>query len=250
VQNQSVTGIHRELAAAILAVPLALAGCAGEPPSPSPSLSASASASSSSTTSTTASAVSDGKHYSVTTTSIGGTTLDRNGTWKAKFGQLAGGDPAVVEAFNGASQAAVHRQVARATADTREATTSWHLESNGQVTFRRVAITQLINGALGDGAHPTTYIGTVVIDSRTAKPITLADLFSDEPAGLQRLSEQTKLGVAPTDANFANWIPTADGIEIHFAQDQPGVQPAQTVTVPWPALNDVLAPGMVQLAQD
>jgi hypothetical protein len=190
--------------------------------------------------------VSNGQHYSVTTTSIGGTTLDRNGTWKAKFGQLAGGDPAVVEAFNGASQAAVHRQVDRATADTREATTSWHLESNGEVTFRRVAITQLINGALGDGAHPTTYTGTVVIDSRTAKPITIADLFSDEQAGLQRLSEQTKFGVAPTEANFANWIPTADGVEIHLAQDQL----PQTITVPWPTLNDVLAPGMVQLAQD
>jgi hypothetical protein len=236
VQNQRVTGIHRELAAAILAVPLALAGCAGEPPSPS----SSSSASSSSTTSTTASAVSDGKHYSVTTTSIGGTTLDRNGTWKAKFGQLAGGDPAVVEVFNGASQAAVHRQVDRATADTREATTSWHLESNGQVTFRRVAITQLINGALGGGAHPTTYIDTVVIDSRTAKPITLADLFSDEQAGLQRLSEQTKL--APTEANFANWIPTADGVEIYRLP--------QVITVPWSALNDVLAPGMAGLAQN
>ena len=184
--------------------------------------------------------MSDGKHYSVTTTSIGGTTLDRNGTWKAKFGQLAGGDPAVVEAFNGASQAAVHRQVDRATADTREATTSWHLESNGQVTFRRVAITQLINGALGGGAHPTTYIDTVVIDSRTAKPITLADLFSDEQAGLQRLSEQTKL--APTEANFANWIPTADGVEIYRLP--------QVLTVPWSALNDVLAPGMAGLAQN
>lgn len=236
MQNQRVTGIHRELAAAILAVPLALAGCAGEPPSPG----SSSSASSSSTTSTTASAVSDGKHYSVTTTSIGGITLDRNGTWKAKFGQLAGGDPAVVEAFNGASQAAVHGQVGRATADTREATTSWHLESNGQVTFRRVAITQLINGALGGGAHPATYVDTVVIDSRTAKPITLADLFSDEQAGLQRLSEQTKL--APTEANFANWIPTADGVEIYRLP--------QVITVPWPAVNDVLAPGMVGLAQN
>jgi hypothetical protein len=193
--------------------------------------------------------VSNGQHYSVTTTSIGGITLDRNGIWRAKFGQLAGGDPAVVEAFNGASQAAVHGQVSQATADTRAGATSWHLDSSGQVTFRRVAITQLINGTLGYGAHPTTYIGTVVIDSRTAKSITLADLFSDEQAGLQRLSEQTKLGVAPTEANFANWIPTAEGVEIHFAQGKPGDRPPQTITVPWPALNDVLAPGMVELAQ-
>jgi hypothetical protein len=37
-----------------------------------------------------------------------------------------------------------------------------------------------MEGALGHGAHPTTYVGTVVIDGRAAKPITLADLFSDE----------------------------------------------------------------------
>ena len=74
--------------------------------------------------------------------------------------------------------------------------------------------------------------------------------MSDEHAGLQRLSEQTRLGIAPTVANFANWIPTADGVEIHFAKDEPGVQLPQIITVPWPALNDVLAPGMVELAQD
>jgi hypothetical protein len=140
----------------------------------------------------------------------------------------------------------VHRQVDRATADTREGTTSWHLESSGQVTFRRVAIAQLINGILGYGAHPSNYIGTVVIDSRTAKPITLADLFSDEQAGLQRLSEQTKLDVAPIEASFANWIPTADGVEIHFAGDRPGVEQPRVITVESPALNDVLAPGMVE----
>jgi len=167
-------------------------------------------------------------------------TLDRNGTWQAEFGQLAGGDPAVVEAFNGASQAAVHRQVDEATADTRDGTTSWRLESRGQVSFRRIAIAQRINGTLDYGAHPSTYVGTVVIDSRNAKPITLADLFADERAGLQRLSEQTTL--APVEKNFANWIPTADGIEIHGLP--------QTVTVAWAALTDVLAPGMVELAQN
>jgi hypothetical protein len=232
VQNQRVTGIHRALAAALLAAPLALSGCGGEPATPRPS----------STTSVTASAptTSNGQRYSVTRTSIEGTTLDRNGTWQAEFGQLAGGDPAVVEAFNGASQAAVHGQVDRATADTREGTTSWHLESSGNVSFRRIAITQLINGTLDYGPQPTTYISTIVIDNRSAKPITLADLFSDEHAGLQRLSERTKL--APVETSFADWIPTADGIEIHRLP--------QTITVPWPALNDVLAPGMVELAQD
>jgi len=221
----------RALAAALLAAPIVLSGCAGETPAPRPSLTISATA--------PAPTESNGQRYSVTRTSIEGMTLDRNGTWQAEFGQLAGGDLAVVEAFNGASQAAVHGQVDEATADTRRDTTSWHLESSGQVSFRRIAIAQLINGTLGHGAHPRTYLSTVVIDSRSAKPITLTDLFSDEQAGLQRLSEQTRL--APVEKNFANWIPVADGIEIHRLP--------QTVTVPWAALTDVLAPGMVELAQ-
>jgi hypothetical protein len=41
-------------------------------------------------------------------------------------------------------------------------------------------------------------------------------------------------------------MPTADGVEIHLVQDQ---RP-QVITVPWPALSDVLAPGMADVAQN
>ena len=109
-------------------------------------------------------------------------------------------------------------------------------------------------------AHPSSYVSTVVIDSRSAKPITLADLFTDKQAGLNRLSEQTKAllpgvsgvgptpmadepGNAPTEANFANWIPTPDGLEIHFA-DYQFFHGTPTITVPWSALDGLLAPGM------
>jgi hypothetical protein len=131
----------------------------------------------------------------------------------------------------------------------------WNLEIEGNVTFRGVAIAQLVIGTAYYGAVPTITPTAIVIDSRTAQPITLADLFVDEQAGLQRLSEQTKLivgvpdqdGTAPVAENFANWIPTAEGMEIHIAPYQFGVRMAEIITVPWPALSDLLAPHMADL---
>ncbi len=89
-----------------------------------------------------------------------------------------------------------------------------------------VAIAEVIAGIYSpeQAAHPTNYVSTVVIDSRTAKPITLDDLFLNEQSGLNRLPEQTKLifpqvygdgpvpmpdepGSKPIPENFASWIP-------------------------------------------
>lgn len=127
------------------------------------------------------------------------------------------------------------------------------------MTFRGDAIAQLVISTAYYGAVPTITPTAIVFDSRTAQPITLADLFADEQAGLQRLSEQTDLqfgkthsyreGWAPKPENFANWIPTADGMEIHFAPYQFGVRTADTITVPWSALTDLLAPDMMGVVQ-
>jgi hypothetical protein len=97
-----------------------------------------------------------------------------------------------------------------------------------------------------------------VIDSRNAAPITLGGLFLDEQAGLNRFSEQTKLllpaesgqpagsfdnepGAAPTEANFANWIPTPAGVELHF-DDYQFFHGTPVITVPWQALDGLLRP--------
>ena len=48
--------------------------------------------------------------------------------------------------------------------------------------------------------------------------------------------------------NFANWIPTAAGIELHFADGQFG-HGSPVITVPWSALLDVLASDMTALSQ-
>jgi hypothetical protein len=207
---------------------------------------------------------SNGTSYGVTTTSIDGYSPDGLGTWKATRVQLIGGDPAVARAFNDASQVVVRGQLARAVSGTREGTTPWSFEANGQVTFRSIVIGQVITSALYFGAHPSSEAGTVVIDSRTARPVLIGDVFADERAGLARLSEQTKIimpkvngwkgtmpdepGNAPVRENFDNWVPTPDGMELHFPAQQFGMGIAETITVPWPDLTDLLAPDMANIA--
>ena len=80
------------------------------------------------------------------------------------------------------------------------------------------------------------------------------------------LSEQTKVifpkvyggtqgpmgdeqGNRPIAETFANWTPTAAGIELHFADYQFG-HGLPVITVPWSALTDVLAPDMTALTHD
>jgi len=209
---------------------------------------------------------SNGKTYVVNPTSLNGSTPDLRGTWRATRQQLSGGDPAVAEAFNGASHGVVRGQIARALDGVDEGSSPWDFESAGQVTFRDIVIAQVITGTLYWGSKTTSFVGTVVIDTRTAKPVTFAGLFANERAGLERLSKQTKIivpkangwagmvmpdvpGNAPTAANFANWIPTVDGMEIFFPDNQFGIAPAQTITVPWRELVDVLSPRMAGLAK-
>jgi hypothetical protein len=202
--------------------------------------------------------VSGGHTYAVAAASNDGRSSDGRGSWRVGYLTLSGGDHRVADAFNSASAASAAGQLASTTEGAADGTTPWRFESEGQVTFRPIAIAQLITGSLAYGAHPTSYIGTVVIDSRTARVITLAELFDDDAAGLARLSEQSRsllardglesgsdvTGLAPTEANFANWIPTPNGLEVHFTEYQLGTRYAPTVLVPWTALTDVLAPGM------
>src|ERR1700722_5149481 len=216
------------------------------------------------------SGVSNGQSYIVTAAANDGATPDGHGHWHVHTGQLtgqnAGGDPAVVTAFNSASDASAQGLLDHSRADARPAWWDWTFDVKPTVTFRPTAIAELLVGTYysAQAAHPVNYVSTIVIDSRTAQPITLKALFSNEPHGLQRLSEQTKLiwptayghggnepmpderGNQPREENFANWIPTATGIEIHFADSQFG-HGLPVITIPWTALADVLAPDMTAL---
>jgi hypothetical protein len=214
------------------------------------------------------SGVSNGHSYLVLADTTDAKTADGHGHWHIRAGQLTGqdgkGDPAVIKAFNTASTACANRLLDEAHADA-AAASDWDIEVRPTVTFRPTAISELLVGVYyaHQAAHPVNYIHTIVIDSRTAQPISLNTLFNNESRGLQRLSEQTRLlwaqasppagapapdepGLAPREENFANWIPTAAGIEIHFRDYQFG-HGLPVVTIPWTALNDVLSPTMTAL---
>ncbi|WP_422746901.1 RsiV family protein [Mycobacterium sp. WMMD1722] len=205
--------------------------------------------------------VSNGTLYTVTQRTSDGATADGTGTWWLTVNTIAGGDGAVADAFNRASEASAQGQLDEARAG---ATTdgTWSFDTNPRIQFGAASVAQLISGLFNavPSAHPVNYVSTVVIDSRTAAPITLRALFIDEQAGLNRLAEQTKIllpaesgqppgtfdddpGAAPVEANFANWIPTPAGLEIHF-DDYQFFHGTPVITVPWPALEDVLSPQM------
>ena len=188
--------------------------------------------------------------------------------WTLKTKTISGGDPKVADAFNNAVHASAQHQLDGITRDADpDPTRPWTFETNPRIFFGAASVSELIDGLFmaEHAAHPTSVVSTVVIDSRSASPITLKDLFADEQKGLDRLSQQTKMllpavmgstttpmadepGTAPTEDNFANWIPTPEGMQINFKDYQFG-HGTPVLTVPWPALDDVLAPGMETLRQ-
>ena len=199
-----------------------------------------------------------------------GATPDGHGTWTLKVDTISGGDPKVADTFNKAVQASAQQQLdgAKRNADP---SAIWDFETPPQIFFSSASISELLEGVYyaQKAAHSIDTVSTVVIDSRSATPITLKDLFTNEQAGLDRLSQQTKQlfpavvgrpapmaddpGNAPVEANFANWIPTPQGMQIsfndeQFTRDAPphGLPP---LTIPWSALDDLLAPGMTALRQ-
>lgn len=191
--------------------------------------------------------VSNGRTYTVTMTSLDGATSDNLGHWRVQAAQISGGDPAVVEAFNIASQSSADREIDAARTEA-EPENTWDFTSETRTTFRSIAVGQVISGTWSAerAARVVRYVSTVVIDSRTGRPIELADLFTNLQDGVNRLSQHTD-GIPPRPENFTNWVPTADGIQVHFASAQWFWPPA--ITVPWSALTDVLAPTMAGLAQ-
>lgn len=238
----------------------ALVGCGSSHSEPTASSSPSTSAASSADT---ARGTSNGQTYTVTPTKTEGTTSDGNGKWTLVVDLVSGGDKNVADAVNRAVKASATDQLESFKRDAGSNGT-WNFDTEPSLHFGGAAIAELITGTYmhADAAHPLLSTGTVVVDSRSAKPITLGDLFTDKDAGLKQLSEQSKLllpavlsipapmgdepGNAPTEANFTNWIPTPAGMEIHFADYQFG-HGRPVVTVPWPALDGLLAPGMEDL---
>ena len=242
----------------------ALVACGGSAAGPSTSAGSGATTTSASAAADTG--VSNGQTYTVTRSTTGDATPDGTGRWTLTVDTISGGDAKVADTFNRAVRASAQGQLDPVKRDAGNDGT-WSFDTKPEIFFGSAAVSELIRGLYVHvpSAHPTSYVSTVVIDSRSATPITLKDLFSDEQAGLNRLSQQTKKllpavmgagespmpdapGNAPVEANFANWIPTPSGLEIHFA-DYQFAHGLPVLTVPWSALDDLLAPGMAALRQ-
>ncbi|MFZ2176882.1 MAG: RsiV family protein [Rhodococcus sp. (in: high G+C Gram-positive bacteria)] len=176
--------------------------------------------------------------------------------------QIAGGNPAVTAEFNESMRTALQDQIDGYGTD---AFTLHSQENSVAHIGERVVSGLLVTSwnANPPGAHPTPIVATVVINADDASPITLSDLFPDLPAGLRRLSEQSALllpgtvagpeyertGIEPVEKNFANWLATPAGMEIHFDDYQVGPHAIGlvTVTVPWDALADVINPALADV---
>ncbi|WP_345353217.1 RsiV family protein [Rhodococcus olei] len=175
--------------------------------------------------------------------------------------QVEGGDPAVAAEFNESIRAALQDQIDGSAGE------RFTLQSGNESTVAHIG-SRVLSGLLvtswnadPPGAHPTPLVATVVIDADSAQPITLNTLFPNLQAGLDRLSEESarllpataagpefeRSGIEPTRQNFANWVATPAGMEIHFTDYQVGPHAIGlvVVTVPWNRLADVMAPAMV-----
>lgn len=175
---------------------------------------------------------------------------------KVSIPTLSGGDPAVTKRFN-ESMKASRTGMPLASEETSV--------SDGELPGGyRSGVTRIGAGAVagrivllwyGKGAaHPNRSLGTVVIATTTATPITVDDLYRDRSAALERLRsllpelEATKR-VDPADVtgtDFADtWLPTSAGLEVyvpvaHAAGDY------VPVMVPWARIAAQLRPGMLE----
>lgn len=203
----------------------------------------------------------EGGGYRTVPASIAGTSPDGLGTWSVQYQRIEGGDPNVAAAINGIIDAEARGQVATYEPSATK-TNVWTFHSTGVPYFRPITISEVFTGEYNTDMPnmPFHAVATRVFDSRSGVLITWDNLFTDKRAGLARLSEQTQAilptvyaaprqtgvwqfgsEVAPIDVNFKYWIPTAEGIELHFPDYQFG-RGVAVITVPWGAVADLINP--------
>ncbi|TQC46933.1 DUF3298 domain-containing protein [Rhodococcus sp. WS4] len=252
-----MSGIRRSgRAAAFVAIVLALAACSDQTGTAvsEPSTTTTVSAGEQATTEAPTPA---SVPYTETSLQVTGST-GRVG-YDVIIPQIEGGNPAVTAEFNESMHVALQDQIDGWGTDSFTLSTQEHSVAHiGEHVISGLLVTSW--NADPPGAHPTPIVATVVVNADTAAPITLGDLFPDLPAGLQTLSDQSalllpdtvagpdfeRIGIEPTEANFANWLATPAGMEIHFNDYQVGPHAVGlvTVTVPWDALADVIDPDL------
>jgi hypothetical protein len=191
--------------------------------------------------------------YNATSRNASGT--DGTVTYDVTMPAVTGPNQAVVDAFNNTVDASFHQQITALQNDSIPA--EWTLTTNqnqqavwlGNNTVSGLWVTRVDTP---HEAHGSYHVATFVINKTTAQPVMLADVFGDFGLALQRLSQNatTQLsaklgdgfrpdGVAPAAENFANWVPTSDGIELHFDDYQVGPHGLLAITVPWAVFDGI-----------
>jgi hypothetical protein len=205
---------------------------------------------------------SNGVTYAVVPDVRAGVSPNGLGDWTVNYEKVAGGSPAIMDPINRILDDEANGQVWLYAASASK-TSPWTFRSQGTLLFRPMTISALFTGqynAIELPNMPVEAVATRVFDSRSGIQIVWENLFVDRQAGLARLSELTKkilpaayptpplggwaeygVGMAPLERNFRFWIPTADGIELHFPEGQFGRE-VRSITVPWPAVIDLIAP--------
>jgi len=251
----SMTPAPSLIAAAALTV-ATLAGCTPAPPKPT-TTTASITTTTSTTTTTSAAngapPAAETHGYTITSITLPGSPPGTSVT----VPQLAGGDPAVTARFNAAMQAS-RAGMPQPSDDTSV--------SDGELPGGfRSGVTRIGSGVVagrivllwyGKGAaHPNQSLGTVVIATRTATPVTVNDLYQAPAAALARLrmllpqldtsgrlNEQWLSG----DDIDVNWLPTPSGLQVYVPVAH-ALGDYVPVTVPWDRIADLLRPGMLEV---
>jgi hypothetical protein len=191
---------------------------------------------------------------------ISGNSPDQLGTWTVHYQRVDGGDPLVADQINDQLDAEANREVQQATWDGSKKR-PWTFDADGTLHAGSTTVSEVFVGQYDtDEQHmPIQSVASVVCDTRSAVPVTWDNLFVDKQAGLTRLGDATEAALAdvappdhvrdwrrqgqfaPVDVNFKAWIPTAQGIELHFPEFQFGGA-LKVVTVPWATVTDQIRP--------
>jgi hypothetical protein len=180
----------------------------------------------------------------------------RSGTvsWRVRVPRFSGA-PVATE-INKRIRAAVQDQIDRAKREGRsDDGDQRRLEGEGTVVTndgRTAQVTVTYSDYLDGTAHPTNYVSTTVVDVTRAQPIRLTQVFRNPTGAYRKLKPEIlkaageesatidQAGLAPKQANWANWQTNDAGMLFVFGDYQLGGHGLRQYVVPWPAVEPLL----------
>jgi hypothetical protein len=180
----------------------------------------------------------------------------RSGTvsWRVRVPKFSGA-PAATE-VNSRVRAAVNGMIAQTKREGRgDDGHKRRLDGEGTVVTndgRTAQVTITYGDYLEGTAHPTDYVTTTVVDVARRKPVVLGQVFTHptaaykklEPAIVRAAGEQAsgidRSGLAPKEANWANWQTNKTGMVFVFGDYQLGTHGLREYAVPWSTVEPLL----------